>query len=86
MGDLKKCAGPGCPNLEDPRWGGFCDGHGAATEEQRASLLDAWREQNAKTAALRALLAEAVNELQFDGLSTGDHFALIERIRKELGK
>jgi hypothetical protein len=23
---LKPCKRPGCPSLEDPRWGGYCDG------------------------------------------------------------
>ena len=44
---LKQCRFVGCTNLEDPRWGGYCDGHGVTSElewraraEQEHALME----------------------------------------------
>lgn len=66
MSDLKKCAGPGCSNIQDPRWGGFCDGHGPSTEEELQALLEGWRAQNEKVAKLEAKVVELETELNAD--------------------
>ena len=36
---LKTCAYPDCEVLEDPRWGGFCDGHGIAPLDDRNVVI-----------------------------------------------
>lgn len=60
---LKKCAFPGCLELEDPRWGGRCDGHGLAKPEDAERLDEAIREQNVKYADLRMLLSRCATIL-----------------------
>lgn len=57
---LKICAGPHCANLEDPRWGGFCDGCGCATEEDREHLLAGWRLANVRFERACILLRQAL--------------------------
>jgi len=47
MSELRLCAGPMCSNMEDPRWGGFCDGCGVSSEEEALSLKQRYRETNA---------------------------------------
>jgi hypothetical protein len=51
---LEQCAFPTCEEPHDPRWGWYCDGHGAATEEEYDKRLVGIRE-GIKT--LRAALA-----------------------------
>lgn len=43
---LRKCAAWGCHEYEDPRFGGFCDGHGPTTDEQMRARINEWREGN----------------------------------------
>lgn len=88
----QKCAGPGCFNDADPRWGGFCDGHGVTTEEERRALLEGWRERNE---TVRTLLADVREHLWdvgppatgwgiIDRGRDGDRQKLLERINAAL--
>lgn len=72
----KQCAFPLCPNKEDPRWGGFCDGHGCATDEQWGQFVVKAREAGAK---VRDLLADVARHLAKPP-TTGERLALLERI------
>lgn len=83
MSELKKCAGPGCHQLEDPRWGGFCDGHGPTTDAERAALLEGWRAQNEKVAKLEATVSELTAELENKQKSFDIAAAHLVRIERE---
>lgn len=83
--ELRPCAGPLCPNLEDPRWGGYCDGCGVENTEQAVALKNRYRETNA---VVRALLADVREHFRhYDPLEDDGHYpaakrqhALLERI------
>jgi len=47
---LKPCAYPNCEDLEDPRWGGFCDGHGIAPLDDRNVVIIHLRNELEKAA------------------------------------
>lgn len=84
----ERCAGPGCFNAADPRWGGFCDGHGVATEEERRSLLEGWRERNETVRTLLADVREylaVVNPVEVPPVNAAaDRRALLKRINAVL--
>jgi hypothetical protein len=54
---LGPCAFTGCPNQEDPRWGGYCDGHGVSTQEELIAR------QDEEMAALKKVMGSAVSTL-----------------------
>lgn len=86
--ELRPCAGPLCPNLEDPRWGGYCDGCGVENTEQAVALKNRYRETNA---VVRTLLADVreylavVNPVEVPPVNAAaDRRALLKRINAVL--
>lgn len=80
---MTKCAGPGCFKLPDPRWGGFCDGHGVSTDAERQNLLDGWRAQNQRLAEIKALLDD-VREYLLECKRDSYNNQLLARINEAL--
>lgn len=60
--ELRKCVYPGCEDLEDPRWGGFCDAHGEDPLDNRNVAVLHLREQLSK-APSKELFEEAISLL-----------------------
>lgn len=52
------CRFPKCENMADPRWGGYCDGHGVADCEAHYQRLEQENE------ILRAQVAELQERLE----------------------
>lgn len=55
---MTSCRFPKCENAPDPRWGGYCDGHGVSDAEALHERLEQENE------ILRAWVAELLEQVE----------------------